>query len=534
MSASPLPELSESLVLSDRPPRWYWSIPALVIVLRMIPFISTYLVAAPEGRRFLPVGFIPKDFLAYGAFIRQAAQGNGLTLLNPFTTDPQDGRFILVFHSILGLFVRVTGLDPLLAIELARIPLTFAFFATFWWFTRPFFRQRQERSAAALLLAFAGGIDPVLRLLAKTMPIDMRPSLSESAQLFGWSGFADMYNPLWVAGIALSLIAIRPIIVGTGPANWRQAAQVSIFWFITHWIHPYSAVVVLATAGCFPVAAIVISRPVDWKAQARTAICLAPTLAITLLFSRWQSQDMVFRTASLGFFGPQAISIFWYPLTLTVPGLLAAIGVSHWFRADRAAAFSMLTWMVVIALMHSSPFINGYHFVPYLAVPVAVLAAPTAMWLLTAWQEGRMRVRTAVAFTLAFQTAPLLTIESTLANLRRNSVDGAFIDIAAALKEMPSGNALVPPAFGNVLPALTSHRVWVGHWFLTPDYQWRAQTYGVLGRTSSAEMLTKILSTQAINYLVLPTMPTSVVPDGFNVHSIHGAWTLYLKTPVAI
>src|SRR5262245_1269042 len=69
----------------DRPPWTLWLAPALVGVLRALPWAVT-LGAAPTSAGVLPpIGYNPKDWLAYVAFMREAAAG-GRALANPFTT----------------------------------------------------------------------------------------------------------------------------------------------------------------------------------------------------------------------------------------------------------------------------------------------------------------------------------------------------------------------------------------------------------------------------------------------------------------
>ena len=79
------------------------------------------------------------------------------------------------------------------------------------------------------------------------------------------------------------------------------------------------------------------------------------------------------------------------------------------------------------------------------------------------------------------------------------------VDVLRALATMPPGNVLSSAEFGNYVPAYTHHRVYVGHWFLTPDFVQRAQEAlaAVSGRVS-AEQLGALVDAQRIRYLVVP------------------------------
>ena len=81
-----------------------------------------------------------------------------------------------------------------------------------------------------------------------------------------------------------------------------------------------------------------------------------------------------------------------------------------------------------------------------------------------------------------------------------------YIWLTGILSHKPAGNVLAPPDLGNILPAFTPDRVWVGHWFLTPDYAERSKLYTSLSRNpEQIEALENLLRQQQIRYLVLPT-----------------------------
>ena len=96
---------------SSRMPLSVWIAGTIAAFLRAIPFLITRLEAPPPGLVHLPFGFNPIDWLQYAAIINQAQPANPLLLTDPFTTDPQKGRFILLFHSALSVIHAATGID---------------------------------------------------------------------------------------------------------------------------------------------------------------------------------------------------------------------------------------------------------------------------------------------------------------------------------------------------------------------------------------------------------------------------------------
>jgi hypothetical protein len=79
------------------------------------------------------------------------------------------------------------------------------------------------------------------------------------------------------------------------------------------------------------------------------------------------------------------------------------------------------------------------------------------------------------------------------------------MELVRILAREPAANALVPAGFGNVLPAFSSQRVWVGHWFLSKDYFVREQLFRRFTTKPSYEAaLRGVLREERIRHLVVP------------------------------
>src|SRR6185503_18610596 len=174
-----------------------------VALLRALPFLQLIVRQPPRGYVYMPIGYLPKDWLAYVALIRQAADTGRLLLANPFTTEPQQGRFVLLFHQALGALHLATGIDPFWLLELSRVPLLLVFFAVLWRFLGHLFVERRVKLWACALAAFAGGVEPFVLPLARALlsPATSQRIDRELWHFYGWSGFAAFYNPLWIAAL---------------------------------------------------------------------------------------------------------------------------------------------------------------------------------------------------------------------------------------------------------------------------------------------------------------------------------------------
>jgi hypothetical protein len=500
----------------DRPPLWFWLIPTVVAGLRMLPRISLGSAPAPEGKTFLGVSYLPKDFLQYAAFIRQVAEDGSFFFYDPFTTDPQSSRFVLLFHWLVGVVARIGDFSAIDALEWSRVPLVFVFFATLWWFLRPFLPDRKDRLAAALLIGFASGIDAWLRPLAPQLPEEFRERfLQDTSGLHGWSVFASCYNPLWIAAQSAALLVLRPLLVG-GEKSLHQLALTSAGLLFLYGIHPYATIGVLGIVAVQPVVTLLSRARPDWRRHLADAAALGSALLVIGALNLWQLQDPVYHASVGGIFGPQNLSVLWYPITLGLLGWLGVVGARRWIAARHPQRLAIFGWILAVAVLHWLPILNGYKFVFLLPLPVCILAAPVAREVF-----GRICGPDAPGRWLALGAGIALfggvvfqTVEDVRSTRAVSATPSDLMSVVQTLSELPAGNALVPSGVGNVLPAFSPHRVWVGHWFLTPDYYERHETFRrLISNRSAAPELRKLVHEQQIRYLVVPSARYELVAE---------------------
>jgi hypothetical protein len=468
------------------------------------------------GKVMLPVGYNPIDWFAYVGFVRQTAETGNWLLVNPHTVMPQDGRFLLPLFSLLGQVCRWTGVDPFWMLELARIPLVFLFFTVLWYFLRTLVPNVRQRLLAVWLVGFSGGLEVAFLSSLNLWPIRSRNELLEAlSDDQGWNTFAALNNPLWAAGLTLALIAIRPLLQPAAAQRWRDWCQFAAGFVVTYLVHPYSGLVVLGVAICLPIGRWVLDVPenrLSYCVGAGAALAVALGLIGTVAW--WQNQDLVFRLTAGSVLGNHQLSVFWYPITLGGLGFLAVRGWRHWIRSQAPYRWEIGIWILTVMLMHTSPLFNGYHFVFMLHIPLCIMGATALDEVMQRWSVSRWRDRvvTGLLLALVFQSACSVTWRSAKGALT-HQLPEVVVAVIDRLRQEPAGRIYTSPYLGTLIPAYTSHRVYVGHWFLTPDQPVKQKYFLDLleGRVGPQELV-DLIHQGSLDYVVLPpAMPPYVL-----------------------
>ena len=118
----------------------------------------------------------------------------------------------------------------------------------------------------------------------------------------------------------------------------------------------------------------------------------------------------------------------------------------------------------------------------------------------------------AVLLVLLFQSAVAVTWRSARQAVAYQ-IPGPIMAAVGRLAQEPAGKVYTSPHIGTLIPAYTPHRVYLGHWFLTPDYPAKLAYFNDLmeGR-ASPRGLADLIQKEAIDYVLLPpAMPRSVL-----------------------
>lgn len=482
-------------------PTIIWGAAAVVAGLRALPFLVIALASPSAGKVALLVPYVPRDWLAYAALVRR---GPGL-LANPFTTDSQDGRIVMLLHQLLGSAHRATGIDPLWLLELSRVPLLALFVLAVWRFSGLVLTARHDRTWGTALVLLSGGVTYLAWAAEPLLPETARFAVQQDLwTAYGWTTFDASFNPLWIAGLTGALGVLAHALSPEGPATVRARAFTGTALIVTWFVHPYSAIAAgAATAGSIA-SSWISAEPGTWRRASRVGLAFAPAAAVCGAVLLWQRMDPAYASASDGFFGPQAASPAWYPITFGALGFFALRGLRAWASERHPWRHGLGGWVGAIALLHASGLVNGYHFLFALHLPLALLAArPVAAAFAAVHRRRGAPVLAALLAGLLF-ASPVATTVVDVREAAARAVGEDMAALLARLRELPPSRVLCSPGVGNLVPAFTDHAVYVGHWFLTPDHDLRARQVEALTRDFwRAEELRALVAREGIAHVVV-------------------------------
>lgn len=476
----------------------------------LTPFIFTL---TPKNEKenivYLPIGYIPKDWFQYTSLIHQCAYSNSFFLYNPFTTEKQEGRFILLFHRFLGFIHSISGANVFWLLELSRVPLLFLFIMVLWKFLCKILKEPNHCLWAIWLIAFSGGLEFFLIMAMPKLNLPQNVSDEIYQQLwplYGWNSFEAFYNPLWLAALILLIIIIEPLLKETNSFTTKNFIIISLGIIVLWFVHPYTAFAVFSIFCTYLALSIIFQNKISWIRISKRGISLMLGIIIIGLITFWQKQDLVFKKTSSSFFGAQNVSLFWYPLTYGLLILFFLLGLKKMIRENHPWLFPMIGWTTAIVILHNSPILNGYKFLMYLHMPICIVAAPAvADWFKNQKKNLIGYCRSGIVIILIFISTIFISIES-IKEVRAYGIPESWLSIAKKMKELPPGNILAPMPLSNILPSFTHHKVYNGHWFMTPDSNLKSKFYLTIMQNplKYSYEINNLIEKENINYIIQP------------------------------
>jgi putative flippase GtrA len=505
--------IPDSWRLRDPERRWVFILALVVMTITLIPPLFGWAIT-PQGARFAGSIFSPTDEMVHFAWMKQAGEGRFI-IENRFTTDAQNPRLFNVYLFVLGLLARVMHIPAPIIYHIGRWVFGVWLIMLVHRFTRLFFEEEQTRKIAMVLVAVSSGVGWMMP------PFMLRGIGPRSVD--AWQPESNTFLSLAANGMfPVSLCLMVGVFLFSLRSGSRQTTR-DLIWagvllLLLGNIHSYDWITVVVVLIVHAVVRVVRQeRGGRWPDLLLRAREIAIIVAISIPAVAYQYYayrvDPVFAARAQV---PTPSANFAYVLTgLGLPLLPALFVVPVALFGLRRRRVFLVCWMLAglaipyIPVAFQRKLLMGVH------IPVALLAAYGLVQF--RWFRFKERLPAIVAgiVLLTGMTNVFHVIGDARAVRDAARTPDASILYASAREMGPirwlarhaetDSRVLCTASMGLHIPALTSCRVYAGHWGETPHFKRRAdEALSFLMGRLGVDADRQLLDAARIDYIVQP------------------------------
>lgn len=475
-------------MLPPKEKKWATIIIGAAIAASSLPYVYGWIIAGTHHYFMADNPLGSADTNVYFSFMKQAEQGR-VFAENLFTSEPQHGSLLHPLWLLLGWIAGLFHLSIPLVYHTARAMLGVVFLTMAYRIIAALFTDTRSRLIALTLLAFSSGLGTFFSIgdwnnysvLLLLLPADQWVSESNTFLTL-------MHSPLFILSQIL-LVSIAWSLVRD------RDAQQNPFWlgclvFLLGLVHPYDLVTVAALAVAFILVRALV------KDSSQTAKVLRRSIRRFAVVGLFAIPPVIYYyltgkiEPAIGLWSRQNVTesplphsyILGYGAIL----VFAVVGFAAWRKTKNPGKLLVLAWTVTSIILLYVPVQINRRFSNGLHIPL-VLLATVGISLLWDWAEKKLTahltlhhaslaalgwmVGIALFFSNTVLLAKALFVESHPADA---SIYASRSTIAAMdwLEKNAPRESTVMSGFldGNLLPARTGLRVYVGHGHQTIDW----------------------------------------------------------------
>ncbi|MBI4415039.1 MAG: hypothetical protein HY566_02255 [Candidatus Kerfeldbacteria bacterium] len=457
-----------------------------VIVLTNIPYVVGPATAGKDYRYLglYPMG--PADTNVYFSFMKQAAQGH-VFIENLHTSEPQDGSIFHPLWLVLGWIAGLFRLSIPVVFHVARVVAGVFFLLVAYAFIGEAFNDRRRRIIALVLLAFASGVGTFFSIgISGSNPTQILLLWPADQWVTESNTFMTlMHSPLFILSQLLLLMIFW--------LNLRDDRRTPIWYLGTlvallALLHPYDMVTVFAVLGIWELARAFSGghRLSALTSGVRRLFLLSlfaiPPLAYYYLVGKIEPAIGLWSKQNITLSPPVHNYILGYGLLLA----FAIVGIVAVRRNNTTTFRFPIVWLLAGLVLLYVPVQINRRFTNGLHLPL-VLLATTGIDLLWRWLESRFPNRELLRHAMLALAGWILGFGlffSTITGIARaiyyeadpaQSLYHIRASAAAAMdwleQNAPARSVVLSHSFtGNILPARTGLRVYLGHGHQTVNY----------------------------------------------------------------
>jgi hypothetical protein len=443
-----------------------------------LPYLLVAAIA-PPGQTFSGFMWNPDDQCVYLSWMEQARQGH-FFFRNLFTGDAQRGLYTNLYFWLLGVTARLLHLPNPIIYHAGRVffgIVTLALAYRLAAFLTVDTRQRRWGFGFVAFSAGLGWLPFFWEQEGVSGPVDVwQPEAFTFACLYA--------NGLFCVSLALMLGVVCLLLAAERHGQARYAVGAGALGFLLANIHGYDVVTLAVVWVAYLIAALAVARRLPSRAMGMALLAGVVALPSVLYQGYVFLYEPVFQKRVAV---PTTSPAFWKYLLgygLLLP--LAVVGARASLRPPSGPALLLAVWSVVGFAVPYLPVSFQRKMVMGLHLPLALLAAFGAVWLVDrhlggARKHGRVQQGVLVALLILLSlTSPRWIARDwnkAAVNQASTGLHPVFwpdTEIAAIawLRQGVGrrGVVLSSTITGSMIPAIAGRAVYVGHWGETPDF----------------------------------------------------------------
>jgi hypothetical protein len=444
---------------------------------------SGFLIGAEDGNSYLgKMRLGARGLWDFHLFYTAEAHPGASLIFLPYILPGQIVRLFMADHD-----PRLTG-TLLLFFHAMRIVFDFLLVLVLYRFIAVFLRAPAARMLALVLATLGGGLGWLLLLVGQSHLLDSLPPefyIPEGFTfiiLFSLPHLA-LARAALLGGFLALFRAQRSEVVGAHPRvrptteirlRWGLTIFAGLCWLVVGLSVPFYLVIIYCLVSAWLLAVWLRQHRFPVMLFTRCAVAVAITLPLfayfTLVFStnpafaRWSAQNLL----------PSPHPLH-YLLAYGVLAALAVIGGRWAWRRGGVPHLLLIGWVIVVPFLVYLPLNVQRRMAEAVIVPLAILAAAGlrllsqrwSRWRHTGYRRGARHVRN-LALALTIPSSLFLLLGSVLTTLQHSrplfypASEVAALDWLNTHAE-PDAVVLSSKAVGNLIPAFSGLRVYVGH-----------------------------------------------------------------------
>lgn len=455
-----------------------WMVWLAVSVITTIPYVVAN-QRTPAGHIFTGVLTAYDDTFTYFAWIKQSADGH-LLLRDLFTSEPQPGEFFLPLWSVIGFLSRLTGASVVLMFHIARLVAGLVLLIAARTIAQTVMKSRTRVRYTLWLYAMSGGLGWLVYALKNRTDLFGAASVGGSVDLnmpeaiAFRSVFAQVH---FAIGVALLCYSIKLFFTALVENKMSRAFVAGLLGSLLALVHPYMIVVVVSVTV---ITALIRIGPAKRgrnrfvfiaRILAAFGVALIPGASYLLYLNRTNEvlREWLRVTDTMSP-APQE-----YLLGFGLLSALAVVGFALLWSRRPVYGRLLLIWAFVQAVLLYAPTSFQRRLVEGLQLPLAIAASVAVFWIAKRLLNRRAASYRKIYFAGVIAFCSITNIGFIVGQLAAPGNAGAVdsrryvsVDLVEAFEWLrhadPEAVLFSHYLTGNIAPAMTGSRVFLGHY----------------------------------------------------------------------